>query len=188
VIRAWALLIDNIDVVDWLSCLMMIVRRQSCLSRVLDTRWTRDVRVHFRTKEDSRRCKNAPFSGNGTRDRIVICYSSGPWQRYRRMWSSEDDEVRTCGLVDFSATLLHELTHVCGYNEPGPGECAESYRIENSFRWAMAQRFTAARKNPCCGGLPGYWRNRTNEKDDYGPLNSLWNWDRTIYPDISYCI
>ncbi|MCK6524518.1 hypothetical protein L6R49_24190 [Myxococcota bacterium] len=187
-IAAWALLIANVDVIDWLSCLMMSRRRQQCLSRVVSTRWTRNVKI--RLLSEAHKFCEAGLKFGERRNNIYICRNStsNTWESYLSLWQGgPGSQSRECGVIDLAATLLHELTHACGQDEPGPNSCGVSYRIENSFRWAMAFRYFGAGRHPCCGGRPGNWRKTASGEDSAG-LGPLWNYDGSIFPtDDDYC-
>lgn len=188
-IACWALLIDNVDVVDWISCLVLGWSKQSCLKRVITDRWIRDVQITIR-EGDSSICGRRGSSFSAALNHILICDTPGDntWEHYRAMWRDDSNpDKRTCAVVDLAATILHELVHTCRSGEPGPGQCGASYRIENSFRWAMTQRYVGAGKYSCCGGVPGNWRWRASD-DSSGSINALWNFDGLIYPrSTSYC-
>jgi len=93
------------------------------------------------------------FGGPG---RIAICRSED-WYALVGGWQSGRDEDKMCAALDLAGTILHEVLHTCADADDrvdGSGDacglCSPTYLMENTWRWAAFQRFSAALNSACC--------------------------------------
>ena len=163
---AWALLLDNLDLVGWIACLFygetsrdtgffeglgemfgVAGSLAECLTEKIEGRQP-DVTIRFSHEKDTFTTNPNPLNG-GT---IYIPLDSETWeddyvQKYKDAASGSAEQF--CIVADLAATLLHELVHSCvtggSADAPVPNDgadaCSTSYLIENNFRWALGQRY-----------------------------------------------
>lgn len=151
---AWQVLADNIDIVEWLACVVVGGSDYiDCLTGRIEDPSTVHIEV---TGKGGFKSKGRPI---GRQQKIIIGQSSleGKYGPYLSPTSDSDEHF--CAIVDLAATLLHELVHTCLHPERGgehaddPNDCRVSYLIETSFRWAMAHRFPCLPMTCACS----YW-------------------------------
>lgn len=61
-------------------------------------------------------------------------------------------ETKVCLAVYIASVLLHEMAHTCGasYFDGGGAPCRASYLIDQTFLWAMLNRYPAGLLSGCC--------------------------------------
>src|SRR3954451_25226108 len=106
--------------------------------------------------------------------------NSARGSKFKRAAQGSADQF--CIAADLAATLLHELVHSCwatsGSADHPPGtkdaanRCSTSYLIENSFRWALGQRY------PCLG---------SSTDCNFYIKSCMWRNDGISYPGNSPC-
>ena len=180
--QAWALLQENLDIIDWLTCihygepylaspfqqplvaaaqLVLQIPVDDCLRRKISGDAMSRVNIVFKDDVGPAFRASPSYFGIPARagGRIEIPRSGSVWGRYLDAYRTSSAEEKFCIILDFAATLLHELVHVCTpFNLRDLGDaadrCAPTYLIENGFRWAMAQRY------PCISGTScGFFSN-----------------------------
>lgn len=162
---AWAILLANIDLAEWVACLFTGLEAFSSFGNESLAKCLRDrvlgqgawfgaggnVTIKLQDKVGSFLTWWTPFGGI-----IHIRTRSSTWQnKYVALYKNGDEKEKFCIAADLAGTLLHELVHTClaGYSAASDEscECEISYLIENAFRWALGQRYTClAGIGPCC--------------------------------------
>ena len=148
---AWALLRRNEDLVVFAVCWVTAnPDKGDCivghLEEFLPTSMVR-ITVDRLVKYDFSGWPMIFFGG------LIRILETGKFKDYVAAWTSGVDEYRYCSAVDLACTLLHELTHVCWRAaSDDPGDCRNSYIIENVFRYCMFLRYHGAAVG-CCTGL-----------------------------------
>lgn len=169
-LTAWAILLANQDVMEWVLCWLYGAGGGDCyLNRLNRT----SSRVEIKVTDSRAGCKH-DFTGGAdlTGGYIKVCCTRDAWIKYTRIFASSAVEDRMCSAIDLAATLFHELTHVC-WRSPDDTSCTcqYSYMIENLFRWAIMQRYPDATASDCC--------EYAASMDD---LNEQWGRSCTTYP------
>lgn len=152
--QAWGVLQNNVDLINWAVCWATgNSNGDHCIvNRISRTSSRVEVRLY---DEGTCPVQVTNFYGavDGTGGRIRIC-KSGDWEVYREKFTSGDELMILCSVLDLAAAICHELTHVCGRaSGDEPDGCYRSYLIENAFRWGLFRRFPAAAVGTCCQGL-----------------------------------
>jgi hypothetical protein len=165
---AWALLKANTDLIQWAGC---FVRGSSdsdniagCVVEHLTradhwyTPWV-DISVHaFSDKCDNPHATDDKgFGGN-----IGLCRGVR-WDDWMTVWSRGTDTDRLCAVINFAATLCHELTHVCHLScetsdwseSEVKHDCCHSYLIGSVLEYCLYQRYSDALSSSCCS-LPNF--------------------------------
>ncbi len=198
---AWAVLIDNIDIVEWVCCLAygegtspsnplewlggLVGIPVSLADCVVQKVLGKQARVTLKLN-DAEIDQFRGNTGSGISGGYIRVPAGGALkQRYMKFLDSSDPfysqpEQRFCILADLAATLLHQLVHTCvtggKADEPDggidrSGQCSTSYLIENGFRWAIGARFPCLSQTAC-------W---------YYSCDDTWMSDRTSYPWDPVC-
>ena len=160
---AWCFLLENWDVVKWIFEINF--GTSECIGNVLNHRT-----VGFYVACSNSRSSGLLYCDSGSyaahsyewpvadtpeggvpgEGWITICMEhSFAKERLRAFRAGGKDKL--CALIDLAATILHELTHICALNyDQDEDECETSFTTENTFRWAMAQRFPDSCDSSCC--------------------------------------
>ncbi len=162
---AWALLVANLDLVQFADCWAQGGISGGCVAGRVAANLMYPAPVHVDVYDaaegaflvaPSSECRS-PFYGiappvGGFGGLIQVCRGT-PWtDSYLGAWRKDDRYERLCAALDLAATLLHETTHLCGLAIPDAGErCRVSYLTENTFRWAIYKRYGDAQRTSCCG-------------------------------------
>jgi hypothetical protein len=169
---AWAVLLDNLDLVEWTACLWygesdrdssvwenlgevfgVAGSVAECLSEKVQGQ-APDVTIRFTQQlGEGAFWTRANAINGGT---IFIPLNGSRWNdsylsEFKAATSGSAEQF--CIAADLAATLLHELVHSCmtggtadvTADGDAKNSCTSSYLIENSFRWALGQRY------PCLG-------------------------------------
>lgn len=85
---------------------------------------------------------------------IYICVAHRNWSRYLTLMQQRRP-FRMCAVIRVASLIFHELLHVCliagpDGDEDDPSNCYESYRMDESFTWALYQIYPSAGSNACC--------------------------------------
>lgn len=151
---AWAVLEHNMDLVAFAACYATGGDTSiHCLrNRISGLVWGFiPSKVTIRL-EDHPYCAPSPFRAGWSVDGgwIRICRPYQFTKSYLEAWRG-DQYNRMCAALDLSATLLHEITHIClRAHGDSSGECYVSYLLENTFRWALYKRYSDAHKSDGC--------------------------------------
>jgi hypothetical protein len=169
VLSAWALLLDNLDIIEWIACILTGETAESgqkdffgqlidvlylgnyrtlaeCVTKSIQGIGS-DVTIKLQDKEiEGSPFNTVRFAGGG---KIRIRTQDSHWQddyagNYKE--APENSCERFCIIADLAATLLHELVHTCladTISHDKSEDCRKSYLMENCFRWALAQRYPA---------------------------------------------
>ena len=185
---AWAVLLDNLDLVDWIACLFygetshdssvfenlgeifgVAGSVAECLTEKIQGK-APDVTIRFTHDSGSGDFWASPNPVTGGTIHIPI--TGKVWQtnyveKYKNAAPGSADQF--CIVADLAATLLHELVHSCltagSADAPGgdddPNLRSTSYLIENNFRWALGQRYPCLCPTSNCGFYydDRLWRN-----------------------------
>lgn len=86
---------------------------------------------------------------------IYICVANEDWAKYLLLARQVSSPFRMCAVIYVAALLFHELLHACGIAGPDTdardlSKCYESYRMDNSFAWALFQVYPGAAVRNCC--------------------------------------
>jgi len=150
----FALLLDNVDIVDWLVC--MLPRPQQidgpCLVDMISN-------GGFGYAHGAGLPTDGGVAGvfpdlDGT---LIITMPKFDSEYVSNWLTFPSEENRFCVAMLWAAVTLHELFHMCGGSTPAQndqaGECHASYMIMNSFLSMMLQRYPCMRDAPCCKGI-----------------------------------
>jgi hypothetical protein len=149
--KAWCLLIENLDIVDWVLCMVYGPNAGSCLQVILEG--THDVGIECSTSITSAAQASwltGTVTFNPQHEDII---------GMKAMFESGDDEDRLCAVIRASAVLFHELQHVCflgGFmNFDGQGtitedRCEPTWLTYSTYTYAMYLRYPEARRSRCC--------------------------------------
>ncbi len=178
--QVWALLRENLGLVDWAMCLAQRMHDpftdfgpngdSECVVERIRGQRDRPVKVEWETGCGWRMITRSDH-------RIGICKSLGEsGQIAAELYCGGTPSERMCALVSMAASLLHELTHTCGYSHrgdeytlfnPEKGDdklpCSFPYLTGDLFAWAMTQRYPQMLRSGCCSP----WDER------YGPTSPV---------------
>lgn len=164
--HAWAMLRDHMDVAEWIICTIsgpLTSDQRQCLRRWSGSPSAERLTVRLVGRGRPTvfwRCESRWDAGVFVGSTIYVCGTSDSWSDTMRIWTEgitrSVDAWQVCAAIYVAALLLHELVHVCGIYGSDPrdeliSECHDSYRIENSFRWAMGSLYPTSAVNSCCG-------------------------------------
>ncbi|RME27285.1 MAG: hypothetical protein D6798_04900 [Deltaproteobacteria bacterium] len=146
-LKAWAILVQNTDLVKWAVC--WITGNPGAGDCMVDRILGKGYKVSIQAKE------GAGAFHTGWFRKIQIFVEGEHWADYVDIWScgAGASAEENCSAVDLSATLLHEITHVCNrawWDDEGAGKCYTSYLIENAYRWAVFHRYRDLAGSGCC--------------------------------------
>lgn len=181
-LTAWALMMRNIDLLEWVLCWMYGIYGGECYIRRIfgvDAFGFTSL-VFIRVEPDAHTpgslgaaCTGSDFvSTAGFAGGLIRVCGTAIWDQYLRMFASSEVRDRMCSALDLAASLFHEITHLCSraiFDDPC--ECERSYMVENMLRWCLMQRYPDASASTCCQkyALPG-------------DLDTLWGSSCTVYP------
>ncbi len=146
-LKAWAILVQNTDLVKWAVC--WITGNPGAGDCIVHRILGKGYKVSIKAKEGE-----GSFHTTWFRE-IQILVEGAHWVDYVDIWSCGDgaSAEQICSAVDLSATLLHEITHVCNrawWDGDGAGKCYTSYLVENAYRWAVFHRYRDLAGSGCC--------------------------------------
>lgn len=159
-LESWSMLLESIDIVEYSLCLIFGRRETGdgfrfpgrCIRKILTGR----NRITVRLDRGSFACEGV--GARGAFDTVWLC---ARWDRtYYRMYvnpysTARSDVDRRCIVVNFAASLLHELLHVCfrrmlsmklGHR---PDNCDPLYRVEWLVGHLLSRRYRARTSNMC---------------------------------------
>jgi hypothetical protein len=175
---AWALLYDNLDLVEWTSCVWygesatddsffenlgglfgVAGSLAECVSDKIQGK-APDVTIMFQPSIPNGAFSTTPNPLTGGTIHIPI--SGNVWnKKYVDKFdaAAPGSAGEFCIVADLAATLLHELVHSCltggSLDTPVAGDsantCSTSYLIENSLRWALGKRYPCLLSTSDCG-------------------------------------
>ncbi len=153
---AFCILRESLDIVRWVACLVFGADGE-CLVRAC----TQETVYNLYCSEERNPwgpCNSVAWTSYVT-STIAVCTTHPAIQKYAAVFRCGSATERLCVAVDLAATLFHEFTHLCLLNTDDPAgvDCDKrsSYRAENTFRWALLQRYKRAMEAPCCQALYG---------------------------------
>lgn len=147
---AWRILQQNVDVIRWLGC-VLDPDLGDCLAHSLSP--ASDISTTFTFESSAAGGMNFTIAGSSQTHISLNVDENEMCKGIMSVLSdpSCDAVCRDCEMALLSATMLHELTHYCGYRsgvrydktggEDRPGECDVSYMMASAFRWAMSWRY-----------------------------------------------
>lgn len=151
---AWALLLDNIDLVRWAGC--QVYGAQSCergackcLPSLVTGRIYRIITIWI--------VSLSPVIAGSIAGLGVFVYAGDDyWKIVSSQWCCGSNSTRLCIALDVAAVLFHELTHSCvaPVSDLGNDNCPKSYVAESVFRWALFRRYPDL-DDTCCGTFVG---------------------------------
>ena len=149
--KAWCLLLENLDIVDWVLCMVYGPDAGSCLQDIIVG--ARDVGLECATNISP---TAQAFWGTGT---VTFNPQHENLVGMKAMFESGDDEDRLCAVIRASALLFHELQHVCMlggiYNSDWQkswfeDRCEPTWLTYSTYTYAMYLRYPRARRSRCC--------------------------------------
>lgn len=149
--KAWCLLLENLDIADWVLCMVYGPNAGSCLQDIIGG--ARDVGLECATNISP---AAQAFWGTGT---VTFNPQHEDLLGMKAMFESGDDEDRLCAVIRASALLFHELQHVCllggFYNSDWQGSifeerCEPTWLTYSTYTYAMYLRYPQARRSRCC--------------------------------------
>ncbi|MEQ1502628.1 MAG: hypothetical protein ABMB14_10375 [Myxococcota bacterium] len=89
----------------------------------------------------------------------------------KELYCANSSDDRDCAVVKISASILHELTHICNRSlrADRAENCPVSYQVGNNFLWAAMQRVVSAQRSSCCGFWDGIVVGDANEVPLFSP-------------------
>jgi hypothetical protein len=169
--QVWALLQENVDLVRWAMCVAgrMYDRETrtwnpiypngdtACVEeRILGVR---DNPVELEIVFDCPEFKMRAIRGRPGSGKVLICgdEDSNGGIAFDMYCDNHNERPahRMCALLAIASSLLHELTHLCGFDHKKDEQgkvisCSFPYLTGAYFAWAMMQRYPQASKSPCC--------------------------------------
>lgn len=166
--HAWGLLLENVDILDWVVCVSERLARQNgaafqtdsphtCLRSAVEGTLDREGRpawVTFTKNEESPQCKMGAI---GSRNEIYMCVN-GERKLFNvavDLYCNGTDTQRRCAVFAMAASLLHELSHTgCGFeHDDEDGDivpCSIPYLIGSTFAAVIMARYPEIASSPCC--------------------------------------
>jgi hypothetical protein len=129
----WRLLIENMDIVYWLGCLVGGPDAGDCLIRNLSFSQTQTI--VFEPNPVFGHHEHAAWNSGGTIHINMVGEKIVP----ARMRNPD-----FCDVALLASVLIHELFHSClGARDilDNPGECDRTYMLQNSLEWALSKRY-----------------------------------------------
>jgi hypothetical protein len=146
---AWAVLLNNPDLVAWALCLAGAADVVPCIVAKLNGFVQPPMSLD---KVDVSPCPGKMVSHIGE-NRISMC-DSDEFQLVplaAHLYCAGTSADVECGVVAVAASLLHELVHICsGMGKHLPHDCPIEYLAGSNFVWAAMRRFPAASTSTCC--------------------------------------
>jgi hypothetical protein len=150
---AWSILLENDDLASWVSC--MFYGETGGLAACLGNKINGNPRVRIEITNDAQAHPTAAAWGTWTLGggHITIPTNNGKWwdETVAAYSAAALDPVKEfCVAAEVASTLLHEVVHTCpsagNYDNAADGHdarntCSTSYLVENSFLWALGQRY-----------------------------------------------
>lgn len=158
---AWAMLHTNRDLLDWASCVVFGADDAEIIGNFVDALWpfridvvSEDKLINDANGDDLCQTVGAVMLGIPV-DRIEVCRVAPIVKEWIDVWKCGNEPERTCVLFDVATILAHELAHVALLAGPDlfDEDCLDSYVFENTFRWALFQRYPGAAGAACCGSI-----------------------------------
>lgn len=151
---AWCLVLDNVDLIQWAAELVKGPAAGETMSACLEFAglnvFVVDTNVTvFATVPLSAWIPY--FLGTGGMH-LIADVASGTWDAWLTLYEGGDDDTRMCVLVDLASILAHETAHGCGVHliDLGAGDCRAAYRIGNTVKMGLLERYPAAMRASCC--------------------------------------
>ena len=162
VARVWGALRQNVDLVEWAMCMSpnAMEDERSCLRQMLTDATEPLTIVPEDEGDDCLGPKGNAWGMKQRRGKIVICTLPGsPFARATELWCGcTDPTARACAVFSMATTLLHELSHSCGWQHDAEvrretgilKRCQEVFLLQQSFAYAVFQRYPEAAASRCC--------------------------------------
>lgn len=136
---AWALLQENLDLVEWASCWVHGPGSGNCLLNFLDGRFEL-LRIHLMDRhafwEEASAGAFYPFF-----IRSIFIYTEHEyWRSAMSNWHAGNVIIKTCVALDVATLLAHELSHICLNpitERWGGQECSGAQMMESALKWAL---------------------------------------------------
>lgn len=150
---AWCLLRENRDIVEWIfkfnfgttACVVNVLTNRTPLTLGCETGCSNIAHSYEFPIPD---IENFGIPGWG---RITTCMDSASNQARLNAFLSGTFDDQVCATIDLAAVLLHETTHICILNYDQDNDpCEASDNVEDTFRWAMSQRYPHSCNSRCC--------------------------------------
>jgi len=153
---AWILLNENTDLIEWVVC-SVFGKSGACISAIASWSSFLPPNVECSSREFGFWPPCPKFVALTIWPHITFCSTRPLNGVYSNAFECGTDADRLCVAIDMAATLFHEFTHFCGLNpgDPAGVPCRPSYLAENTFKWALLNRYPAALDSECCGGSYG---------------------------------
>lgn len=149
---AWILLNENTDLIEWVVC-SVFGKSGGCISAIASWSSFLPPNVECSSREFGFWPPCPEFVALTIWPHITFCSTKAVNEVYANAFQCGTDADRLCVAIDMAATLFHEFTHFCGLNtgDLAGKACQTSYLAENSFKWALLNRYPAALDSGCCG-------------------------------------
>jgi hypothetical protein len=152
-----ALLIDqNQDLLSYALCLAGAGNQKtSCMLDILSHSWwpwdkEPDIVLRDHIAPDLVGYPAVAWANPVTKE-INLDQSSDWWACMVEKFCSGDASSRTCAAVDVAAVIVHEAMHLCWADlTDRPDRCSIVYLVENTYRWAMLQRYPDSLNDSGC--------------------------------------
>lgn len=157
--RAWCMLIENVDIVQWACCI------------IFGWWFTADIavklfgingQVEVTCSDGDPALAVEPCPGSLARSWwdvfggfTNLCTTHVTVARQINLFATGTEADKLCAIIDFASLLVHELTHIvfallAADGDEHRGDCEQSYMFGNTVRWALLKRYSSARDSECC--------------------------------------
>lgn len=161
---AWTFLVNNRDIVEWVTCLVF----GASDSEAVVNRLTTDLdKVDVNCSDGKTFAPGVTVGGAinpCNEDNLALafplfginwCTVKTSAEAWGVLWEDGTPEERLCALIDCSCLMAHEVCHLAltwEARDLNGTSCdtRRSYLMQNTLRWALLQRFPAALEAECC--------------------------------------
>jgi hypothetical protein len=164
---AWWLLQENVDLVEWVTCLVEGPADARCMSDKLFNKQT----IKFDGFPPPARADSVMWTDTVT-NVIRINTTNPQWQSLVGNSTSPDGDLAMCSVIVAASILMHEMVHTCQslFVSEETREC-RAQAAGNALVWALLQRYPCAGDNNLCTPLaePCSWMNSAALGADFSP-------------------
>lgn len=162
--KAWCMLADNTDLLEWVTCLIYgwpyqdeLVAKLIGIDMELGVPVWYGASVEIRCTTDGDKClgDGANAVAHTWGSSITFCTGNTSPRAWRRIWENADARARDrlCVIIDCAGLLAHELCHLAlphqSHDSASGCRHRRPYRLANTLKWALVQRYPAALESPC---------------------------------------